>query len=178
MPTIARIDDPSALVPQIGAVYRSAFSGFADGPSEEEVRTFSSETLLRHSGREAFRFLAALDGEALVGFIYGYHGRPGEWWEDWLRRRIPPAAYGEWFVDQFDLTEFCVSAEWQGRGIGSRLYEALLAELRTLPYRRMVLTTRRRDNPARGFYARRGWQVVWDAVDERFALLGLPLPRQ
>lgn len=178
MPAIVRIDDPSVLIPQIGAVYSSAFSSFADGPSDEEVRTFSSETLPRHSRREAFRFLAAMDGEALVGFIYGYHGKPGEWWEEWLRQRIPTAAYGEWFADQFDLTEFCVSAAWQGRGVGSRLYDALLADMRALPYRRMVLTTRRHDNPARAFYSRRGWQVVWEAVDERFALLGLPLHRR
>lgn len=176
MLTIERLRDPGPLTAQIADVYRSAFSIFADGPDEAEVRTFSEETLPRHTVREAFRFFAAFDDDLLVGFIYGYHGRDGEWWEDWLHARIPRQLYDDWFTDQFDVTEFCVRADRHGRGIGSALYDALLANLTSeLPYRRAVLTTRRGQNPARRFYARRGWEVVWDALDDRFSLLGLRL---
>jgi GNAT superfamily N-acetyltransferase len=172
---IARIDEPLMLAPQIADVYRSAFSVFRDAPREVEVRTFAWETLPRHSMRQAFRFIAALDDDALIGFIYGYHGRSGEWWEDWIHDRLPVALYDEWFDNQFDVTEFCVRADRQRGGIGSRLYGALLAQVTELPYARAVLTTRRAKNPARGFYLERGWQVVWDALDERFSLLGLRL---
>ena len=176
MVTIERLRDPVPLAAQIADVYRSAFSMFADGPEEDEVRTFSEETLPRHVAREAFRFFGAFDGGALVGFIYGYHGRDGEWWEDWLHARIPERVYRDWFTNQFDLTEFCVRADRHDQGIGSKLYEALFANVAgELPYGRAVLTTRRRHNPARSFYVKRGWEVVWDVLDDRFSLLGLRL---
>ncbi len=176
MVRLSHVRDPAPLIQQVADVYRSAFSIFPDGPTDEEVQTFADHTLSLHARREAFRFIAAHDGDALVGFIYGYHGRDGEWWEDWLRARVPRAVYDEWFTDQFDLTEFCVRAELHGRGIGSMLYGELRSELlQSLPYRRAVLTTRRRANPARDFYLKRGWEVVWDALDDRFSLLGLRL---
>ena len=175
MLTITRIDEPSALAPQVADVYRSAFSIFPDGPTDEEVRVFANDTLSRHSGREAFRFLAALEADELVGFIYGYHGERGEWWEDWVHERIPAGIYDEWFTNQFDVTEFCVRSDRHGQGVGSRLYETLFAEIAGAPYERAVLTTRRDGNPARGFYMRRGWEVVWDVLDRRFSLLGLHL---
>ncbi len=175
MLTIARIDDPTALLPQVAEAYRSAFSMFRDGPTEHEVHAFARKTLPLHAEREAFRFIAACDDEQLIGFIYGYHGRRGEWWEDWIHERLPAAIFDEWFSRQFDVTEFCVIAERHHEGIGSQLYAAMLAEFAGMPYDRAVLTTRRRDNPARGFYLRRGWEVVWDALDDRFSLLGLRL---
>lgn len=172
---IARIDDPPALAAQVAQVYRSAFSIFSDRPSDDEVRVFARETLALHAGREAFRFFAALEEERLIGFIYGYHGRRGEWWEDWIRERLPSAVYEEWFTGQFDLTEFCVHSDRHGQGVGSALYDALMADVTGGPYGRAVLTTRRGENPAREFYTRRGWEVVWDALDARFSLLGLRL---
>ena len=172
---IEQIDEPSVFGSQIAEVYRSAFSIFPDGPGAAEVLSFSQETLPRHAAREAFRFLAAVQDDALVGFIYGYHGRSGEWWEDWIHARLPVTVYDEWFTNQFDVTEFCVRAERHGEGIGSDLYDALFAKITELPYERAVLTTRRLYNPARSFYMKRGWDVVWDALDDRFSLLGLRL---
>lgn len=177
MLTIARIEDPATLGGQLADVYRSAFSIFRDAPTDSEVGVFVRDTLPQHATREAFSFLAALEGERLIGFIYGYHGRRGEWWEDWIHERVPDTVFDEWFGDQFDVTEFCVRADRQGDGIGSRLYTALFAEVASRPYTRAVLTTRRLRNPARGFYLKRGWEVVWDALDDRFSLLGLRLDR-
>ena len=172
---ITRVEEPAALTRQIAEVYRSAFSIFRDAPTEQEVHTFAQDTIALHAEREGFCFIAALEDAELVGFIYGYHGRRGEWWEDWIHERLPSPIFDEWFDNQFDLTEFCVHAERHGQGIGSRLYDALLGELAGRPYERAVLTTRRIDNPARGFYLRRGWETVWDALDDRFSLLGLRL---
>jgi GNAT superfamily N-acetyltransferase len=173
--TFARIDDPAALTSQVAEVYSSAFSIFRDGPSEQEVRAFSRQTLPEQAGREGFRFIAAFEDEHLLGFIYGFHGDRGEPWEEWIHARLPAGVYDEWFVNQFDLTEFCVRADRHGEGIGSQLYAALLTELAQTPYERAVLTTRRIANPAREFYARRGWEVAWDALDDRFSLFGLRL---
>jgi GNAT superfamily N-acetyltransferase len=173
--TFARIDEPAALAPQVAEVYGSAFSIFRDSPTKQEVRTFSWQTLPEQAGRAGFRFVAAFDDDALAGFIYGFHGDRGEPWEDWIHARLPVAVYDEWFVNQFDLTEFCVLADRHGQGIGSQLYAALLTELAQTPYERAVLTTRRIANPAREFYMRRGWEVAWDALDDRFSLFGLRL---
>ena len=177
---IERIEEPSVLVSQIVSqvadVYRSAFSIFEDAPREDEVETFVYETLPRHAQRESFTLVAAWDDEDLVGFIYGYHGRGGEWWEDWINQRVPRALYDEWFTEQFDVTEFCVRGDRQGEGIGARLYASLFAAVASMPYERAVLTTRRTRNPARAFYARRGWEVIWEALDDRFSLMGLRLP--
>lgn len=174
--TLTRIHQPAAIASQVAEVYGSAFSVFHDSPSAQEVRAFAHETLPRQVDRDGFCFIAALDDDALVGFIYGFHGRRGEPWEEWIHKRVPATVYGEWFDNQFDLTEFCVHADRHGEGIGSRLYEALRAEVSETGYERAVLTTRRIDNPARRFYLNRGWEVVWDALDERFSLFGLRLP--
>jgi GNAT superfamily N-acetyltransferase len=173
--TLRRIDDPVTFGPQVADVYRSAFSIFSDGPTEDEVTAFARDTLPRHAALEAFAFVAALEADQLIGFIYGYHGRRGEWWEDWIHERVPALVFDQWFTDQFDVTEFCVRAERHGEGVGSQLYDTLLGELAVTPYERAVLTTRRVANRARGFYLRRGWEVVWDALDDRFSLLGLRL---
>lgn len=175
MLTFTRIDEPSTLAAQVAEVYGSAFSIFRDSPTEQEVLTFSRQTLPEQVARPGFRFVAAFEAEALVGFIYGFHGRRGEPWEDWIHARVPEAVYDEWFTNQFGLTEFCVHADRHGQGIGSKLYDALLAELGQTPYERAVLTTRRIANPARDFYTRRGWEVAWDALDDRFSLFGLRL---
>lgn len=175
MLTIEHVAEPATLSAQVADVYRSAFAMFEDGPRAEEVDRFAYETLPEHAQREAFTFVAALDGDELAGFIYGYHGRTGEWWEDWISERVPPALYREWFNDQFDVTEFCVRADRHGEGIGSSLYASLFAQVAEMPYARAVLTTRRTDNPALDFYTRRGWEIVWDALDDRFSLLGLRL---
>lgn len=177
MLTFQRVREPATMATRVAEVYRSAFSAFGDAPGDDEVNRFAHETLPQHERREGFTFVAALDADELVGFIYGYHGRSGEWWEDWISDRVPRAIYEEWFYNQFDLTEFCVRADRHREGIGSGLYDSLLARLAELPYARAVLTTGRIDNPAREFYTRRGWEVVWDALDDRFSLLGLRLPQ-
>jgi GNAT superfamily N-acetyltransferase len=173
--TFARIYDPAELAPQVAEIYGSAFSVFSDGPTEQEVRVFSRQTLPQQADREGFRFFAALEDDVLVGFIYGFHGRDGQPWEDWIHARVPAAVYDEWFANQFDLTEFCVRADRHGEGIGSRLYETLFAELAQSHFERAVLTTRRVANPARRFYLTRGWEVAWEALDDRFSLFGLRL---
>ncbi len=176
MLTIEHVAEPATLSAQVADVYRSAFAMFEDGPRDEEVDRFAYETLPEHAQREAFTFVAALDGDELAGFIYGYHGRTGEWWEDWISERMPPALYAEWFTDQFDVTEFCVRRRSARRGhrLKARTRGAA-PQVAETAYERAVLTTRRAHNPARDFYTRRGWEVVWDALDDRFSLFGLQL---
>ena len=63
-------------------------------------------------------------GQALAGFIYGFHGRPGQWWHDTVARALasldPPMAT-TWLADSFEVAELHVLPAYQGRRIGRRL---------------------------------------------------------
>ncbi len=137
----------------IRAVFAAAFA-----MSATEAARFTA-ALGRHATRRDFRFFAATAPEAgrLLGFIYGYSGEPGQWFHDLLRATLPPALVARWLVDSFELVEFGVLPEAQGRGLGGRLHDTLLASV-TNPT--AILTTRRGDTAARQLYLRRGWQEV------------------
>jgi hypothetical protein len=69
------------------------------------------EILPRHAQRAAFRFLAARteDGQ-LVGFAYGYEGRPGEWWHDSVAAALAPEQQVMWLAPgHFEFVELQVA---------------------------------------------------------------------
>lgn len=161
--------EPEPLFGTLAEIYREAFAELPFPASETTVRQLAAEILPRHAEREDFKLLLAVEAEEIVGFIYGYSGAHGQQWEDWLAARIPAPLYAEWFHSHFAVTEFCVRPAFQGRGIGGALHDTLLAGL---PHERAVLTAHRADTRARHLYARRGWEVLWEAVDDRHSLLG------
>jgi ribosomal protein S18 acetylase RimI-like enzyme len=123
------------------------------------------EILPRHAGRKGFRFLAARDEDGrLAGFAYGYEGGPGEWWHDEVAAALSPERREEWLgPGHFEFVELQVAPELEGRGIGGRLHDALLADARGPT---AVLSTQRTNERALSFYRRRGWRVLVD--DMRF----------
>jgi GNAT superfamily N-acetyltransferase len=169
---MAEIERPQELEPLISTlaeIYRGAFGTLPYPVTNATVHQFATEILPRHAGRADFKLLVAREDDQVVGFIYGYAGASGQYWEDWLAARIPPDVYAEWFGGHFAVTEFCVLPEHHGRGIGSALHDTLLSGL---AHERAVLTTHRLDSPAQRLYARKGWTVLWEAVDDRHSLLG------
>lgn len=126
-------------------------------PPEEGPRFAAG--LTEHAGREGFRFCAASDEEtgAIVGFAYGFTGLPGQVWRDSLAAALGPELVGEWLTGHFEFAEFGVVPAWRQQGIGARLHDALFTGLRQ---RRAVLTVRAKQQPARGFYERRGWRTL------------------
>ena len=70
-------------------------------------------------------FVAAID-ENPVGFIYGYHSRPGQWWHDQVRDSLINGGHGSWVENSLELAEVAVLPAFQGRGIGTRLIDAFL----------------------------------------------------
>jgi ribosomal protein S18 acetylase RimI-like enzyme len=87
---------------------------------------------LAHMMRSGWRCVGAFDGQgAMAGIAYGYHGAPGQWWHEQVRRGLTEQA-GEdaaerWMFDYFELTELHVRPDRQGHGTGESLLRALLA---------------------------------------------------
>jgi GNAT superfamily N-acetyltransferase len=97
-------------------------------------------------------FVAALAGDVngcVVGFCYGYHGRPGDWWHDVVARAVGRREAREWLTDSFELAELHVHPSHHGRGLGRRL---LASVLELADGTTAVLSTHDRESPARQLY--------------------------
>ena len=108
------------------------------------------EIMAAHLRRSGFVSALARDGNGcVVGFGYGYHGRPGDWWHDVVARAVGRAAAREWLSDSFELAELHVHPSHHGHGLGRRLLETVLAQAAGTT---AVLSTHDRESPARALY--------------------------
>ncbi|MGH3431645.1 MAG: GNAT family N-acetyltransferase [Thermocrispum sp.] len=135
---------------------------------------------LAHMLRDGWRNVTALDADdTMIGLAYGYHGLPGQWWHEQVRKGLaehsaPTAPLG----DYFELTELHVRPASQGHGVGEELTRCLLGG-QTLG--RVMLSTPEGPSRAWRLYRRLGFtDVLRDyhfAGDPRpFAILGRDLP--
>lgn len=130
-----------------------------------------------HIDRAGFVAAVARHGGVLVGFGYGYHGRPGEWWHDVVAAALGREAARTWLSDAFELAELHVAPEHQGVGVGREL---LHATLRAAGGRTVVLSTHDRESPARALYRSEGFvdllrDFTFPGSSEVYAVLGLQL---
>ncbi|RCV55267.1 GNAT family N-acetyltransferase [Marinitenerispora sediminis] len=165
-------------VPALLEVYRAAMA-----PPGDQL-TGRRAIMERHAGHPRFRSFTAVrtaDGSA-VGFAYGFHGQRGQWWHDVVSdalRLRDPDAERHWFTDSFEIAEVHVRPEWQGRGIGRRMLEALAAER---PELTAVLSTHSGPTRARALYHSCGFtDVLTDfrfpgSPDQPFTIMAAPLP--
>ena len=151
------------------------------GRASATRREFGGDRVPRHAQREGFRFLGAFDAKKrLVGFVYGYTGAPGQWWYDKVAAGLDETSRAEWLErEHFELTELAVEPAFQGRGIGSRLHDAVLEGL---PHDRALLSALAENGRVIRFYERRGWRVLlpelrFEAGRPLFAILGRELRR-
>jgi ribosomal protein S18 acetylase RimI-like enzyme len=127
------------------------------------------EIFPRHAARAGFRMITAREDDRLVGLAYGYVGGPGEWWHDRVSAAMTREQREEWLrPGHFELAELMVSPAERRRGLGGRLHDAVLAGLEAPT---AVLSTQVSNQPALAFYARRGWELLLEAVD-----LAAPVP--
>jgi ribosomal protein S18 acetylase RimI-like enzyme len=112
------------------------------------------EIMRSHVGRSGFVGVLARDGDEVVGFGYGYHGRSGDWWHDVVARALGRREAREWLADSFELAELHVLPSHHGRGIGRRVLETVLAHAVGTT---VVLSTHDRESPARGLYRSAGF---------------------
>src|SRR4051812_29031331 len=141
------------------------------------------EIMQAHVSRQGLVACIAVDGagesDEMVGFGYGYLGRPGEWWHDVVGRALADDlgadAAAKWLTDTFELAELHVLPEQQGRGAGRRLLSTVLAESGGTT---VVLSTHDRESPARHLYRSVGFVdllrgFVFPGSTEVHAVLGL-----
>jgi GNAT superfamily N-acetyltransferase len=142
------------------------------GPRAADLRA----RLPGHAALEGFVAVVARSGDDPVGLAYGYRGERGRWWSTQIERALGPSQRREWLDEWFEVVEIAVRPDHQGRGIGSRVHDRLLAEA---GWPRALLTARADDPNVRGFYERRGWRAVEVGVrlgggDQAWALYGRP----
>lgn len=162
----------------IREVYADAFTGPPHNEPENAAASFV-ERLESESNRAGWKLLVAEQHGEISGFVYGYVTRPGQWWHDRVISGLEPELVQHWFSDSFVLVEFAVKRSARGKGVGTRLHDAVLD---SLPQRTAVAMTHENDNPAVGFYRARGWQVIagglrFHAGDASRLILGKELLR-
>lgn len=161
----------------IVGIYRAAFAGPPYYEDEEHVQGFRW-SLNRHKRRPGFRCLLARYNGKATGFAYGATCRPGDWWRDCVAAGLQPEQVACWLEDAFELIELAVLPAEQGKGIGGRLHDALLAGV---PHRMALLSTHHSETPAMHLYRRRGWVVLnapffFPGIAIPYAIMGLELP--
>jgi len=143
------------------------------------------ELMRRHVSYPAFQALHATSpepGGPVIGFAYGFHGEPGQWWYDsvWsaLARTASPAFAAGWLTDCMEVAEVHVDKEHQRSGIGTMMLRGLTAGR---PERTAVLSTPDRDTTARRLYRRLGFADLltgysFPGGSPPYAVMGAPLP--
>jgi ribosomal protein S18 acetylase RimI-like enzyme len=164
-----------ALSAEEALAARAELAGVWTGVSSARL----GDILERHAVRDGFTFLAAREDGLLAGFTYGYRGGPGEWWHDLVWATMDEEERSRWLAPgHFEYVELHVRPERQGRGLGGRLHDALLA--RQTASTTAVLSTQVDNERALRLYHGRGWRVVVPQIDfgtgRLFTILGRDLP--
>lgn len=171
-----------SLGTQIVTIYRDAFVLPPYNKPETEI-TFFAHSFLSQLDRQAYKFIGAFaenNSEQLIGFSYGYSSVAGNWWCEHVKPALPKPMDTEWPDDNFQLTEIAVNPKVQGQGVGGRLHDYLLSNLR---YERAILATMDADTVAHRLYQSRGWMPLlnnfsFPDVDRRYQILGRYLQPQ
>jgi ribosomal protein S18 acetylase RimI-like enzyme len=164
-------DEFAGLVVPAAEVYGAAMQRAADLVSQRR------DIMASHVDRRGFVAAVATDGDVLVGFCYGYRGRPGEWWHDVVAAALGRPAARTWLSDSFELAELHVDPGHQGGGVGRQLLDSVLG---VADGHTVVLSTHDRETAARGLYRSVGFVDLlrdfrFPGSGEVYAVLGLQL---
>lgn len=105
-----------------------------------------------HLQQPGFQLARVVDGDRLVGAVYGHTMPAGEWMQP--QADEPPAHLLG--VPKLTIGEWMVRRPYRGQGVGRRLLTMLL-DGRPEPY---AILASNPAAPARQIYARMGWQQV------------------
>jgi ribosomal protein S18 acetylase RimI-like enzyme len=160
------------------AIYAAAMGA---EPGELPTRQTIME---RHARNPEFRALAVSSGEPahIVAFTYGFRGVAGQWWHDVVRSAIVassgPSVASGWLDCVMEIAEVHVHPDFQARGIGRRMVQALTAGRSE---RTAVLSTRDAQTPARKLYYSLGFEdlltsFLFPGGGPPYAVMGAVLP--
>jgi hypothetical protein len=140
-----------AMMEDIADLYMEAHSG---NPGESD-ELFSRSSFVTRTSRQArgtgFELIAAIAADVLVGFSFGYPFSADGWWAGCTP---PPEGMGG--ASKFAVIELDVLQTCQGRGLGKKLLEELLAG-RAEDFATLAATP---GSQAHAMYLRWGWHKV------------------
>lgn len=171
--TVARVEEVDAATFAASITVTSQIYGEAmRRPPELVVQR--REIMAAHAHRAGFVGVLASDDDKVVGFGYGYHGRPGDWWHDVVARALGRRDSREWLQDSFELAELHVHPSRHGEGIGRRILELVLSRAEGTT---AVLSTHDRESPARQLYRSVGFAdlltgFVFPGSSEVYVVMG------
>ncbi|MBU6998678.1 MAG: GNAT family N-acetyltransferase [Theionarchaea archaeon] len=122
------------------------------GPGDSPWDPFGSEEQLKRIPLEGLR-IAEVDGD-YAGFLYWFIGE-----NPWFDRKTKRYAY---------ITELHILEDYQNRGIGTRLLEYAINELRTRPVTIFISTTEG-NIVARTLYEKAGFQPFSKTIHYRLS---------
>ncbi|MFG2191070.1 GNAT family N-acetyltransferase [Streptomyces sp. NPDC048639] len=86
-----------------------------------------SDRLLRHSARPGFALVAALDGDHVAGFLYGYTLPPDSLWWEGLTPDPGPEFTREYPRRTVGVCELLVHPRWRRSRVALSMFETFLA---------------------------------------------------
>jgi ribosomal protein S18 acetylase RimI-like enzyme len=162
-----RLYGPTAadgLADRIWPCYQAVFGDFDDR------ETWRRDLFHRHAARAGYRLAVATDGDTTAGFAWGYIGEHGQYWTDLVCETLPGEITSEWVGGHFEFVELAVLASYRRQGIGSRLHDVLLSDVR---HKCLLSTADDPDDPAVRLYLRHGWQRL-GVLSPGFQVMGRP----
>lgn len=170
--TMGRKQIDQATRDALARVYRAAYGDPSLPESRLDAENFAESTLQRHARRSGFKLVVSTTDGTVSGYGYGFTGKHGQFWSDWLAGAVPADIVETWVGDHFELVDMVVDPAFRGNGIAGLLHDSLLAGL---PQDRALLATVPGDGAAPRLYEGRGWQVVAAEIDGEKALYGFDL---
>lgn len=116
--------DATGFTPWLDAAVDIYITALDRPPEVTQPRRASTR---EHLSEPGFRAVLVREGEELVGFAYGYHDIPGQWWHDIVAEALPLDVGLRWLSRPFQVTEIHLLPARQGRGLGTALLRSLLA---------------------------------------------------
>jgi GNAT superfamily N-acetyltransferase len=153
-------------------IYLAAYGDPSLPESQLDADNFVHSTISRHSRRKGFRLVLATSDGHTSGYAYGFTGRHGQFWSDWLAGTAPADIVETWVGDHFELVDIVVDPAHRGQGVAGLLHDHLVEGL---PQQKALLATTPDEGAAARLYAGRGWQVLVPEIDGAKALYGLDL---
>lgn len=116
------------------------------------------ERLQKHRTYDGFRGVTLFsENDQLVGFAYGYHSLPGQYYHGVLSNALTPDEYQKWLTDCFEVVELAVHPDFRRQGFAKKLMTELLNGVQ---YKTGILTTQTDNRSARSLYKSMGWVTV------------------